>query len=285
MSFTNRIRTVVRASQIRAEGIRDPRRRAWKDLRSSWARACNICGWHGVAFHGPDHSEMAVCPNCDSVARDRYLFWCWTHRIPYQREHQVLETSPRMNQRYRDHMSELVNYLASDYDESAHKAMIKLDLQKIDRPDQSLDVILTSHVLEHVPDTGKALSELYRVIRPGGSILLLIPMPQGQTAPPETPEFHGDNTVVYWRFGWDLRHQLEAAGFDVTCLVTQPLIDRIRRGDFDSGISGPDVDEISLLKAADPETLTSIANAKESERFGFRPDAHFVAWHCVRPTA
>ena len=98
--------------------------------RDSLQRVCNICGWHGATFAGPPHSEMANCPSCGSIARDRFLYWCWTHRVPYGRSQRVLETSPRLDDRYRKRMAELVQYTASDYDESAHKAMIKLVLQK-----------------------------------------------------------------------------------------------------------------------------------------------------------
>jgi hypothetical protein len=108
----------------------------------------------------------------------------------------------------------------------------------------------------------------------------MIPMPQGRTAPPKKPEYHGDNTLVYWRFGWDLRDQLEAAGFDVTCLVTQPLIDRIRRKDFDTGWTAPDIDEVDLLSQADPDSLTAVADDREARRYGFEPDLHFIVWQC-----
>ena len=76
---------------------------------------------------------------------------------PYARSQRVLETSPRLDDRYRKRMAELVQYTASDYDESAHKAMIKLDLQDMALPDSSVDVVLTPHVLEHVPGTEQAL--------------------------------------------------------------------------------------------------------------------------------
>jgi len=188
-----------------------------------------------------------------------------------------------MNQRYQAHMAKLVRYTASDYDESAHKAMIRLDLQDIDLPAASFDVILTPHVLEHVPNTHQAVREMYRVLSPGGSAFVMIPMPQGVTAPPDKPEYHGDNTLVYWRFGWDLRDILEAAGFQVSCLVTSSLIERVRRRDFDTGISGPDIDEVNLLEHADPAKFMSIASAQQAERYGFLPDAHFIIWQCRKP--
>lgn len=288
MSLVATAHNGARSVLLACDGFTDPRRRPWPaaalaSARMPVQRVCNICGWHGAEFGGPPHSEMANCPYCGSVARDRFLYWCWTHRVRYDEKARVLETSPRLDARYRGRMGKLVAYTASDYDESAHKAMIKIDLQDIDLPDASIDVTLTPHVLEHVPDTGRALAELFRVTRPGGSVLLMIPMPQGTTAPPVEPEYHGDNTLVYWRFGWDLRQMITRAGFEVTCLVTQPLIDRLRRRQWDTGCSGPDIDEVDLLQAADPATLTAVAGEAESRTYGFEPDLHFIVWHCARP--
>jgi SAM-dependent methyltransferase len=47
-----------------------------------------------------------------------------------------------------------------------------LDLTNIDRPDASYDVVLCIHVLEHVPDDGKALREILRILKPGGWAIL-----------------------------------------------------------------------------------------------------------------
>ena len=47
------------------------------------AVACNVCGWVGERFLGTEHCESAQCPVCGSIARDRFLSWCWTPRTPY----------------------------------------------------------------------------------------------------------------------------------------------------------------------------------------------------------
>ena len=47
-------------------------------------------------------------------------------------------------------------------------AMVKIDLTDIQYPDHSFDVIFCSHVLEHIEDDGKAMSEMYRILGPGG---------------------------------------------------------------------------------------------------------------------
>jgi SAM-dependent methyltransferase len=244
--------------------------------------SCNICGWHGAEFGGVYHSESAICPSCNSIARDRYLYWCWTHRTGYDRDARVLETSPRLDARYRSWMGERVRYLASDYDESAHKATIKLDIQNIDLPDASLDVILTPHVLEHVPDTEKSLAEIVRVLAPGGSVFIEIPLQQGGTSPPPGVEYHGDNTLVYWRFGWDLADKMEAAGLRTATLVTADLDRRVRAGDIDSHYGGDDCDEVDVLSHAEPDTWTVVADSSEARRYGFLPDFMFVCWHGVK---
>ncbi|MDT4997895.1 MAG: hypothetical protein QOD45_1963, partial [Pseudonocardiales bacterium] len=132
MSLIATVRNRTRALLLARDAATDPRRQPWRAARGasesgSWQRVCNICGWHGAEFAGPPHSEMANCPVCGAIARDRFLYWCWTERIPYDPKARVLETSPRLDARYRDRMAALVRYTASDYDESAHKAMIKLD--------------------------------------------------------------------------------------------------------------------------------------------------------------
>ena len=70
-------------------------------------------------------------------------------------------------------------YVASDYDMSAHRAGIKLDLT--DDTDvqpllNSFDVIVCAHVLEHIPDYRCALENIYRILAPGGFLVLQVPL-------------------------------------------------------------------------------------------------------------
>lgn len=52
-----------------------------------------------------------------------------------------------------------------------------LDIQAIDRPDASYDLVACSHVLEHVADDNQALHELLRIARPEGFLYLVVPDP------------------------------------------------------------------------------------------------------------
>jgi hypothetical protein len=119
---------------------------------------CNICGWRERGFDGVEHSESALCPVCGSISRDRFLYWCWTKRTSYDPKAVVLRPRPGLGGEYRVRMTQRVDYTASDYDESMHKAVIRLDLQAIDLPDSSLDVVPDAARARARPDTDKALS-------------------------------------------------------------------------------------------------------------------------------
>jgi SAM-dependent methyltransferase len=254
-----------------------------KDVPNSGAW-CVVCDWHGERFEGGFHSESAICPRCRSVARDRFLYLCMIERVPYQRGLRVLETSPRLGEGYRETMVRRVDYLASDYYQGAHQVAIKLDLMRIDLPDESLDLVLTAHVLEHVPDPDAALSELHRVLRPGGRLLIQVPLGQALTAPPLEPEFHEDNAPVFWRFGLDFTHRLRKQGFTTTLLVTRDFRRRVLKQDttWPEGISG-EWDPVAMVSSADPADLTVIVDDTVAERSWLRPSYMHTAWECVKP--
>lgn len=54
-------------------------------------------------------------------------------------------------------------------------ADVKADICNLPFEDNSYDIILCNHVLEHIPDDTKAMQELYRVLKPGGMGIFQIP--------------------------------------------------------------------------------------------------------------
>jgi SAM-dependent methyltransferase len=119
-----------------------------------------------------------------------------------------------------------IDYLSADLD--ASRAMVGMDLTHIELPDASFDVILASHVLEHIPDDVSAMRELRRVLRPGGRAILAVPMRAvtsedlSITDPEERRRVYGqdDHVRAYGRDGV-FEQRLRAAGFDVT---SDPMI-------------------------------------------------------------
>jgi SAM-dependent methyltransferase len=262
-----------------------PQRRAWLTAD----HACLICGWCGPNFEPPHaHVEGNRCPQCGSIGRDRFLLHCMAARVDYRPGLRMLETSPRMGQAYRDVMSTWFDYTTSDFDERAHRGAIKVDLQDIDLPDHSFDVVCTAHVLEHVPDTDAAISELHRIVTPGGWLLLQVPLLQATTAPPSEPEFHGDDTPVFWRFGFDLTARLREQGFTVELLVTDELRDLVVAGaERWYGTSSEEFDADGIVAGAAPfvDDLVGVADRALAARSGFEPAYMFGTWACRRPSA
>lgn len=243
---------------------------------------CNVCGWCGDAFLGGAHSEAALCEDCGSIARDRFLLLCFVGRTPPGR-YRVLETSPRLGADYRQAMGRWLDYRASDFDQRSHRAALKLDLQRIDLDDASLDVLLTPHVLEHVPDTDRALAEIHRVLAPSGRMYLQVPVLQGETARPQEPEFHGDDTPVEWRFGPDLTTRLRRHGFRTRLLCTRKLYELVFAGaDRWPGPTSPEFDVASILAALDLADLEPVAEPEVSRRLGLEPGYMFLTWEAVR---
>jgi hypothetical protein len=106
------------------------------------------------------------------------------------------------------------------------------DLTKLSLRDSSVDLICTTDVLEHIPDYAKAISECFRVLKPGGALILSVPFllqsnetivrarvnTDGSIEHLLPPEYHGDGTstkgvLCYYHFGWDLLDSLRSGGF------------------------------------------------------------------------
>lgn len=54
-------------------------------------------------------------------------------------------------------------------------ADVKADICNLPFEDNTYDIILCNHVLEHIPNDTKAMQELYRVLKPGGMGIFQIP--------------------------------------------------------------------------------------------------------------
>jgi SAM-dependent methyltransferase len=286
--LSDKLRTAREMAGLAIARRRDPRLQPWPVTHTRWEAICNICGWHGDSFVGEFHSESAVCTVCGSVARDRFVYHCFTSLTPPVRNGpppRLLETSPRLGAEYRDVMAQRFDYLCSDFDLRAHQANIQIDLQAIDLPDRHLDVVLTAHVLEHVPEYKAALAEIHRVLRPGGVLYLNIPVVAATTSVPTEPEYHGDDTLVHWRFGFDIADELRAAGFDTSTLVPQELCLRIADRDVAWARANPSDahDPEDIVSRVDPATLTDVAGWSLSRRLGFLPSYMFVVFRGERP--
>jgi len=64
-------------------------------------------------------------------------------------------------------------YITADIESPLAK--VKMDIHQIPFGENHFDVVLCNHVLEHVRDDIKAMSEIKRVLKPGGWAILQVP--------------------------------------------------------------------------------------------------------------
>ncbi|PID90181.1 MAG: SAM-dependent methyltransferase [Bacteroidetes bacterium] len=105
-------------------------------------------------------------------------------------------------------------------------AKVHCDIQALPFADDSFDLILCNHVLEHIPDDHLAMTELRRVLSPGGTAILLVPLdlqaeqtledPAINT--PELREKHYGQRDHLRMYGRDYPERLAKAGFQVQML-------------------------------------------------------------------
>jgi len=76
---------------------------------------------------------------------------------------------------YRRHYAPKVSFsIAGDYTVRA-AIDVQLDATQLPFPSNSIDVIVCCEVIEHIPDVGKAISEIDRVLKPGGKLVITWP--------------------------------------------------------------------------------------------------------------
>jgi len=80
--------------------------------------------------------------------------------------------------------------------------------------DSVFDAVVCSELLEHVPDPPRVLSEIFRVLRPGGTVLICVPFMCRIHADPVD---YGRYTDLYWR------ETLERIGFQDVQIEEQGL--------------------------------------------------------------
>lgn len=195
-------------------------------------RRCPMCGWTGFRFepygNQAAHRPDAQCPICGSLERHRLAFVLLNNRIaPGQR---VLHVAPEKI---------VIPWLVSLSSEYLNidlytPAMRKMDLTDLELRDGSQTLVWCSHVLEYIYDDRKALSEIYRVLEPGGLLVLQVPIdgdltyedPNVTSSEDRLAKFlHEEHVRLY---GLDLKRRLEQAGFECSVLRSSLLTSQER---------------------------------------------------------
>lgn len=193
---------------------------------------------------GADYRLNSTCPRCFSEDRERllYLFLKTKRHDIFEENIKLLHVAPEKQLRkvFMSHSN--IDYLSADL--CSPLADIKMDITNIEQDDNTFDFIICNHVLEHIQDDAKAISELLRVLKPGGVAILQVPISysiqktiadSSITNPKDREKFFGqsDHVRIY---GKDYKERLEQIGFSVSV------------DDFIAELNQHDVHKYALLK-------------------------------------
>ncbi len=211
----------LRSAKAALERIRRRRLREYETMMvTGFTRTCPVCGYQGeFAPVGEPPRLDGLCPLCRSRERHR-LFRLWIDRRGgIGKNMSVLHFAPEPM------FEPILRGLAGRYvtaDFMRTKVDLKLDIEALDLPDDSFDLIIAHQILEHV-DHHKALAECFRVLTPGGRMVATTPVveawaetyvnPEVKTARERVLHFGQKDHSRY--FGRDLKDHMRAAGFDL----------------------------------------------------------------------
>ena len=193
------------------------------------SRYCPICGNSSFRFQnaGMNPRADARCGHCGSFERHR-LIWLYLERTYGLRSFpgKMLDVSPAVSlaNGFRALLGD--RYLSAGKDPAD---MERMDVQDMPYEDRTFDLVCCSHVLEHVENDRKAMSEVARVLKHGGPAIILVPIASGSTredpavtSPADRLLHFGSPNHVRW-YGLDVVERLKGAGFNVRI---------VRAGDF-----------------------------------------------------
>jgi SAM-dependent methyltransferase len=105
----------------------------------------------------------------------------------------------------------------------------QLDMQRMNFENESIDILVHSDTLEHVPDSKQALKDSWRVLKRGGHLFYTVPIVVGrltQTRQGFLPSYHGKpetlrkDYLVQTEYGADFWCEIFEAAFDKITLTS-----------------------------------------------------------------
>jgi SAM-dependent methyltransferase len=209
-------------------------------LGPSSARTCVFCNgmveaWLPFRIRESDRSaflkklqsigsnvERFWCPHCSSIDRERHLF-LFLDRLnimEHARSGAILHMSPEYRLRGYIEGHDLASYVRGDLTPTADGVQ-QIDLHQIPYPDETFDLVICNHMLEHVANAELALREMRRVLKPGGRAICQTPYSPRLTKTFEDPRLQSTDDRLFFYgqedhvrlFGSDIEQYFFAAGF------------------------------------------------------------------------
>jgi len=180
---------------------------------------CNICNKKLRRFIQLE-DEDKLCPNCGSLSRTRRL-WQILDSEFLKEKISILDFSPSRSIYRVLKGNSLLSYISSDLSRD-FLSDVKFDITKIESHNDTYDLIICYHILEHIEDDYSAMKELYRVLKIDGVCIIQTPFKQGEiyedssikSEEARTQHFgQKDHLRIYSTNG--LKERLKECGFQV----------------------------------------------------------------------
>ena len=152
---------------------------------------CNRTFFHFTKFKGGSkrksefHKRLDIvgsdvdnfgCMYCGSHDRERHLYMYFDKLNIWQKMKvaKILYFAPERNFPAKISEQSPLECIKADLHPKT-EAVKKIDATKVPFSDEIFDFVIANHILEHIPVYSKALSEFYRVLKPGGVAILQTP--------------------------------------------------------------------------------------------------------------
>lgn len=167
-----------------------------------------------------DHHE---CPACGCHDRERHLllYLRASGLLEWMSGKHVLHLAPEKHLRDYIRESAPANHVMGDLFPTSPE-ITKIDVLALPQLAETFDIVIANHLLEHVESLDQALTELARVLRPGGYAILQTPFSpvltsafedEGIKAPAQRLQAYGQEDHVRL-FGRDIAQRIERFGFE-----------------------------------------------------------------------
>lgn len=233
---------------------------------------CNICGsWTLFRVNDANFREHVVCCACGSRNRQRQVAGVLLALIHEKRSVGLggkflnirdikkntivwnVENTRALHESLKAHLDK--SYISSEYIDPKmssgdhREGVLHVDICKTHFDDNSIDYILSSDVLEHVPDPLVALRETYRILKPGGAHIFTVPFYQHRFTTERRAVMHSNGSIEHLRKAWyhddpirpegvlcynvfaiELLCDIERAGFEAKLILAKSMINGILGG-------------------------------------------------------
>lgn len=183
------------------------------------------------------YGENVYCPQCMSTSRERLVIAKLKgmnvtgkkilHLAPEEKIFNILKSKSTVT----------TGDIAPGFYSRVDQRVRYTNLMMLPFADESFDIVIANHIMEHIPDDRKAMKEIYRVLNQGGTAILQVPFSDINSFTIEDPymndpekqsSLYGQKDHVRIYSLTDYVTRLSEAGFTVHYIPYESLVDFYR---------------------------------------------------------